>query len=170
MIAFFGMGLLGSNFVRAYRRRGEEVRVWNRTAAKAQALEAEGAVAFADPAEAAKGAERIHLTLSDDAAVDEVLERARPGFAEGVMIVDHTTTSPTGTLARAARWHERGVDFLHAPVFMGPQNALEATGLMLASGRPRARRAAAPRAREDDGQAPLPRARAGARRVVQALR
>ncbi|MCL4756213.1 MAG: hypothetical protein KJ015_39055 [Myxococcales bacterium] len=37
MIAFYGMGLLGSNFVRALRKRGEEVHVWNRTAARARA-------------------------------------------------------------------------------------------------------------------------------------
>jgi 3-hydroxyisobutyrate dehydrogenase len=134
MIAFFGMGLLGSNFVRAARARGEEVHVWNRTPARAEALVAAGAKAFADAAEAARGATRIHLTLSDDAAVDAVLESARPGFSAGVVIVDHTTTSPTGTKARAALWHERGVEFQHAPVFMGPQNALEATGVMLASG------------------------------------
>jgi 3-hydroxyisobutyrate dehydrogenase len=134
VIAFFGMGLLGSNFVRALRRRNEEVRVWNRSPAKAKALVADGAQAFDDPAECARGAARVHLTLSDDAAVDEVLERARPGFTDGVVIVDHTTTSPTGTRARAARWQERGVAFQHAPVFMGPQNALEGTGMMLASG------------------------------------
>jgi len=134
MTAFLGMGLLGSNFVRAMRRRGEEVRVWNRTPARATALEAEGARAFADPAEAVRGAQRVHLTLSDDAAVDEVLERARPGFAPGVTLIDHTTTSAAGARARADRWQERGTEFLHAPVFMGPQNALEGTGVMLASG------------------------------------
>jgi 3-hydroxyisobutyrate dehydrogenase len=134
MIAFFGMGLLGSSFVRALRRRSEEVHVWNRTAAKTQALAKEGAVAFDDPAGAARGARRIHLTLSDDAAVDEVLERARPGFAPDVILVDHTTTSASGTAARAKRWAERGVPFQHAPLFMGPQQALESSGLMLASG------------------------------------
>jgi 3-hydroxyisobutyrate dehydrogenase len=134
MIAFFGMGMLGSGFVRALRRRSEEVQIWNRTPAKATALEADGARAFADPAEAAKGATRIHLTLSDDASVDDVLERARPGFAKGVVLVDHSTTSASGTAARAARWEERGIAFVHAPVFMGPQNALESTGIMLASG------------------------------------
>jgi 3-hydroxyisobutyrate dehydrogenase len=136
MIAFFGMGLLGSNFVRASLRRGEQVHVWNRTEAKARALEPEGAKAFADPAEAARGATRIHLSLSDDTAVDDVLEAARPGIAQDTVIVDHTTTSPTGTRARAERWSARGVDFQHAPVFMGPQNALEGTGIMLASGDP----------------------------------
>jgi len=134
MIAFFGMGLLGSNFVRALRRRGEAVQVWNRTAQKARALEAEGARVCDDPAAAARGAERIHLTLSDDASVDDVLERARPGFAPGVIVVDHSTTSPTGTAERARRWAERGVAFLHVPLFMTPQNALESSGVMLTSG------------------------------------
>jgi 3-hydroxyisobutyrate dehydrogenase len=134
MNAFFGMGLLGSGFVRALRRRGEAVHVWNRSPEKAKALEADGARAFADPAEAVNGAERVHLTLSDDAAVDDVLERARPGLSPSAIIIDHTTTSPTSTRARVDRWNERGIRFVHAPVFMGPQNALESTGLMLVSG------------------------------------
>ncbi len=134
MITFFGMGLLGSGFVRALRRRGEDVQVWNRTPARAKALEDCGARAVGEPAEAVRGASRLHLTLSDDAAVDDVLERARPGFGPDMVIVDHTTTSPSGTATRAARWAERGVAFQHAPVFMGPGNALDSTGLMMASG------------------------------------
>jgi 3-hydroxyisobutyrate dehydrogenase len=134
MIAFFGMGLLGSSFVRALRRRGEEVHVWNRSAEKARALETDGAKAFDNPADAARGALRVHITLSDDAAVDDVLERARAGFDKQVILVDHTTTSPAATAERIARWAERGFVFHHAPVFMGPQNALSATGFMLASG------------------------------------
>lgn len=134
VIAFFGTGLLGGGFVRALRRRGETVHVWNRTAAKARLLEAEGAVAFDDPAEAARGAARVHLTLSDDRAVDDVLERARAGIGSEAAVVDHTTTSVHGAAERRKRWEERGIAFQHAPVFMGPQNALDGTGIMLASG------------------------------------
>lgn len=134
MIAFLGMGLLGSNFVRALRRRGEDVSVWNRTASRADALAEVGARAFADPADAVRGAARVHLTLSDDAAVDDVLERARPGLGPGVLVVDHTTTSALGAANRVAHWKQRGVDFVHAPVFMGPQNAHDGTGIMLVSG------------------------------------
>ena len=134
MIAFFGMGLLGSNFVHALRRRGEDVQVWNRSPAKAKALEAEGARAFADPADAARGAARVHLTLTDDAAVDDVLERARPGLSASTVIVDHSTTSTQGALARIARWRERGITYVHAPVFMAPQNARDSTGIMMVSG------------------------------------
>ncbi len=144
MIAFLGMGLLGSNFVRALRRRGEDVHVWNRSPDKAKALDEVGARAFADAADAVRGATRIHLTLSDDAAVDDVLERARP--AAGMVIVDHSTTSTRGVLARIDRWHARGVTYVHAPVFMGPQNAHDASGLMLISG---------PRAIIDPLRAPL---------------
>lgn len=134
MIAYLGTGLLGSNFVRALLSRGETVHVWNRSPDKARALEQYGARAFDDLAEAVRGAERVHLTLSDDSAVDGVLERARAGFSDGVTVVDHTTTSPALTAERAKRWAERGVAFMHAPVFMGPPNALAATGVMLASG------------------------------------
>jgi 3-hydroxyisobutyrate dehydrogenase len=38
------------------------------------------------------------------------------------------------SLERTARWRERGITYLHAPVFMGPQNALESTGIMMVSG------------------------------------
>jgi 3-hydroxyisobutyrate dehydrogenase len=134
MIAFFGMGLLGSNFVHALRRRGEDVRVWSRTSAKAAALEAVGARPYSDPAEAARGAARVHLTLTDDAVVDAVLEQARAGLSPETVIVDHSTTTTQGALERIARWRERGITYVHAPVFMGPQNARESTGIMMISG------------------------------------
>ena len=52
MKAFLGMGLLGSNFVQAMIKRGENVQVWNRTASKAQELEKLGAKAFTQVADA----------------------------------------------------------------------------------------------------------------------
>ena len=132
--AFFGTGLMGSGFVRRLLANGHEVNVWNRTAAKARALEAFGARAFDDPAAALAGAERIHLSLSDDAAVDAVLEPIAELIPRSTWIVDHTTTAVTPTAARVARWNARGRTFVHAPVFMGPANALDGTGLMLVSG------------------------------------
>ncbi len=134
MISFLGTGLLGSSFVRALTTRGETVHVWNRSRDKTQALAQHGAIPFDDPADAVRGASRVHITLSEDTAVDDVLERARAGFANGAMVVDHTTTSPPLTGERVLRWDARGIAFLHAPVFMGPPNALAATGVMMASG------------------------------------
>ena len=133
-IAFFGTGLMGSGFVRRLRTQGHEVNVWNRSAAKARALEDCGAQAFDDPAAALAGAGRLHLSLSDDAAVDAVLEPLASVIPAATWIVDHTTTAVRPTAERVARWDARGRSFVHAPVFMGPSNALEGTGLMLVSG------------------------------------
>jgi 3-hydroxyisobutyrate dehydrogenase-like beta-hydroxyacid dehydrogenase len=133
-VAFYGAGLMGSGFVTALRRRGVDVAVWNRTPAKAQPLAALGARVAADPAEAAAGASRAHMSLSDDAAVDAVLERIAGALPPGAPIIDHTTVSPAGTAARAARLAKMGRRFLHAPVFMGPAQAEAAQGLMLCSG------------------------------------
>jgi 3-hydroxyisobutyrate dehydrogenase len=134
MVAFLGMGLLGTNFVRAMINKGEKVQVWNRTPTRATALEQYGAIAKNSPADAVKGADRIHLTLKDDASVDEVLAAAAPGLQPGAVIIDHTTTSVEGAIQRTAAWKARGYIYLHAPVFMGPPNALESTGYMLVSG------------------------------------
>lgn len=133
-IAFFGTGLMGSGFVRRLRATGHEVNVWNRSPAKARALEADGAKAFDDPAAALAGVERLHLSLSDDASVDAVLEPIAAAIPKATWIVDHTTTAVTPTAERIARWNARDRTFVHAPVFMGPANALDGTGLMLVSG------------------------------------
>ena len=135
-IAFLGTGLMGTGFVRRLLSQGHEVQVWNRTAAKAQALQAQGAKAFADAAAAVAGVDRVHLSLADDDSVDAVLEPLAGAIAAGTWIVDHTTTAATATAARVARWDARGRTLVHAPVFMGPANAAEGTGIMLVSGAP----------------------------------
>lgn len=126
--------MLGSGFVQAFARRGVEVRVWNRTFEKAQALEAFGARAVESPAQAARGAARVHLCLRSDESVDAALDAALEGIAPGTPVIDHTTVLPANVEPRVRRMRERGIPFLHAPVFMGPPNAAASTGLMLASG------------------------------------
>eukprot|EP01030_Chromulinospumella_sphaerica_P009568 gene9568-biopygen8313 len=113
---------------------GNKVNVWNRTPGKAEELKEYGAQVFANVNDAVRGAERIHLTLRDDASVDEVLSTAAASIAPGTYIIDHTTTSVAGAVSRTAYWKEKGIIYVHAPVFMGPINSLESTGYMLASG------------------------------------
>jgi 3-hydroxyisobutyrate dehydrogenase-like beta-hydroxyacid dehydrogenase len=81
-----------------------------------------------------KGAARVHVILSDDAAVDGALAQATPAIEKGALLIDHTTTSPAGTAARAAHLDAQGIPFLHAPVFMSPAMCREAKGLILCAG------------------------------------
>ncbi len=134
MKAFLGTGLLGAGFVRAMITKGDQVQVWNRTASKAKDLEQYGAKAFENIEDAVKNADVVHIALKDDATVDEALAKAEEGFKAGAIIVDHTTTSIEGARQRTEKWTEKGFQFQHAPVFMGPKNALESTGYMLVSG------------------------------------
>lgn len=133
-IAVYGAGLLGSGFVENLLAKGERVVVWNRTPAKLAALVAKGAVAAADPAEAARGADRVHLVLTADDAVDATIAALRPGLGEGVPVLDHSTNLPARVAERARRLRAEGVRYLHAPVFMSPQNAREASGILLVAG------------------------------------
>jgi 3-hydroxyisobutyrate dehydrogenase len=132
-VAFLGTGLLGSGMVENLLRRGHEVTVWNRTESKARALAALGAAVAASPEEAVASVERVHMALSDDAAVDSMLDRIASSIGRAV-VIDHTTTSPAGTKERLPRAAGRGMRFVHAPVFMSPQMCRDATGLMLVSG------------------------------------
>ena len=136
-ISFLGTGLLGSAFAEAAAKRGDSVTVWNRTIEKARPLEALGIRVAATPADAVRGAERVHLVLKDDPVVEEVIRQLRPGLAPSAIVIDHTTTQPKATAERTMRLNAEGVKYLHCPVFIGPVAARQAKGAILASG-PRA--------------------------------
>ncbi len=132
-ITFLGTGLMGGALAEAAAGRGDRVSAWNRTTAKARALETFGVRAAETVPAAVAGAERVHVMLTDDAAVDAVLEAAGDALSSA-LIIDHSTTSPAGTTARAKRLEARGIAFLHAPVFMTPKMCREGGGLLLAAG------------------------------------
>ncbi len=133
-IAFLGAGLLGGALAEAAAKRGDTVTAWNRSPDKVRALGQFGVVAAATPAAAVRGARRIHLVLKDDDVVEEVLAAARGGLSPDAIIIDHTTTLPTRTAARAERLKAEGVKYLHCPVFMGPPAARNAQGTMMVAG------------------------------------
>lgn len=130
------MGLLGRNFSLRLLERGLKVRVFNRTKERCDELGKAGAEVAASLQDCAKGVARVHLTLRSDESVDQVLEGLSQGkdANERLVVVDHTTTSADGAKARAASWAEKGIDYIHAPVFMGPGNARKSSGYMLVGG------------------------------------
>jgi 3-hydroxyisobutyrate dehydrogenase-like beta-hydroxyacid dehydrogenase len=133
-VVFLGTGLLGGAMVERMLAQGQHVAVWNRTAAKLDALRAAGAVVAAAAGDAVADADRVHLALTDDAVVDAILAEVVPRLAPGAIVIDHSTTSPTKTRERAARLAGDGVRFLHAPVFMSPQMCRGGKGLIMVSG------------------------------------
>jgi 3-hydroxyisobutyrate dehydrogenase-like beta-hydroxyacid dehydrogenase len=132
--AYLGTGLLGSAFVEAAAKRGEQITVWNRTQSKARALEQFGVRVATTPADAVRGAASVHLVLTDDEVVDDVIAALRPGLSPDAIILDHSTNLPARTAARSRRLNGEGVKYLHCPVFIGPPAARAGKGTILSSG------------------------------------
>jgi len=132
--AFIGTGLIGAGLATASIRRDDVVTVTNRTRYKTDPLKALGARVADSPASAVDGASFVHIALTADDAVDGVIGEILGGFPSDAVLIDHSTTSPAGTAARAKRLAGAGIPFLHAPVFMSPTACLNATGVMLAAG------------------------------------
>jgi 3-hydroxyisobutyrate dehydrogenase-like beta-hydroxyacid dehydrogenase len=119
--------------VQHFLRSGTVVTVWNRTESKARALEKLGARVAATPHDAVAGVDRVHFVLPDDKVVDAVLLQIGKALKADAIVVDHSTTLPEATKARAERLRGAGVRYVHAPVFMSPQMAADGVGLMLVS-------------------------------------
>jgi len=133
-IAFVGTGLIGGGLAAAALERGARLTVYNRTASKCEPLAAAGARVASAPAEAVKGARRVHVTMTADDAVDAMLEAFGDALDNDAIVVDHSTTLPERTAARAERCAARGIRYLHAPVFMSPEACRKGVGVMLAAG------------------------------------
>lgn len=134
MLVFIGTGYLGSSFIKAFLKRDTGVIAWNRTYEKAIDLEKFGAKVCENIVDAVIESDRIHIALKDDRSVDEVLSVAIQYLKPSTTIFDHTTTSVMGVKNRTAYFDSIGINYMHAPVFMSPDNALNGTGKMLLSG------------------------------------
>jgi 3-hydroxyisobutyrate dehydrogenase len=108
-------GGMAANLLKA----GFPLAVYNRTAAKAQALVNGGARLAQTPADAARGASIVISMLADDQASREVwLGRngALAAAAQGTILIESSTVSPAWIAELAGQAAQRGVEFLDAPV------------------------------------------------------
>ena len=136
-IAFIGLGNMGTPMARHLLRAGHDVTVWNRTAAKAEQLKADGAKVAYSIAEAAKGAEIAITMLADDHAVESAVlapEQSSTSLPKGAAHISMSTIS----VALSERWQrsmrERGHKYMAAPVFGRPDAAAAGKLFIAAAG------------------------------------
>jgi 3-hydroxyisobutyrate dehydrogenase-like beta-hydroxyacid dehydrogenase len=110
------------------------LRAWNRSAAKAQALAADGAIPCASLAQAVAGAQIVVSMLADGPAVGAAMEAALPDMAPGVLWIDMSSTRHDEAVAFHARLAGRGMRFLDAPVSGGVGGAEAGTLAIMAGG------------------------------------
>ena len=116
---------------------GHEVAVWARRPESTAPLAEAGARVHATPAELARHCEVVisvvtasadveHLALGSDGLID--------GLAEGAIHVDMSTIAPETARKVAARYAEKGIGWLDAPVSGGEVGARDATLAIMAGG------------------------------------
>ncbi|MBT8415778.1 MAG: NAD(P)-dependent oxidoreductase [Boseongicola sp.] len=134
-IAVIGTGLMGFPMARNLVRAGHDVTVWNRTRARAEGLDAEGAM-IAESAEAAVADADVVLTmLSDGFATGALLEDAglRGALRPGALWLDMSSAKPEHAREQAALLKGLGCEHLDAPVSGGTKGA-EAASLAIMVG------------------------------------
>ncbi|MET9318761.1 NAD(P)-binding domain-containing protein [Streptomyces sp. NPDC003038] len=132
-VTLLGLGAMGTALARTWLAAGHPLTVWNRTAAKAGALAAEGAVAAANPAEAVAASGLVVLCLLDDRSISSTLDGVD---LTGKDLVNLTTGTPAEGRARAAWAKERGARFVDAGIMATPTmiGVPEAGGYVFYSG------------------------------------
>ncbi|WP_226647429.1 NAD(P)-dependent oxidoreductase [Microbulbifer variabilis] len=126
-VAFIGLGVMGYPMAGYLSKAGHSVRVYNRTASRAEKWLGEyQGECFTTPAEAAKGAEVVFACVGNDNDLRQVATGEQGAFAtmeEGSLFVDHTTASADVARELAEIGKEKGIGFLDAPVSGGQAGA-----------------------------------------------
>ncbi len=118
-IGVAGIGRMGAAITERLLKHGHQVTVWNRTAAKAQALTAHGAKVAATPAELAQSADIILSMLTDAAAITAAYDGAQgllSGQIAGKLFVEMSTVRPDNQRALGKRIQAKGAAMIDCPV------------------------------------------------------
>jgi len=136
-VAVLGGGVMAVSMANPLRRAGFALRLYNRTRSKLDRHIAPGDVVCATPQDAARGAQLILATVSDDAASRSVWtgpEGALKGAASGCVVMECSTLSADWIARWARHARERGLRPVEAPVTGSRPRALDGSLIMFAGG------------------------------------
>ncbi|MBT3071099.1 NAD(P)-dependent oxidoreductase [Rhodomicrobium sp. Az07] len=137
-VAFIGLGVMGYPMAGHIAKRGHDVTVFNRTAAKAEKWVAEfGGDHAPTPASAAREADFVFSCVGNDDDLREVTTAADGAFGAlkpGAIFIDNTTDSADVARELYAAAKARGAHFLDAPVSGGQAGAENGTLTVMVGG------------------------------------
>ncbi len=135
-VGLIGVGLMGAPMGRNLRSAGFALTLWNRTRAKAEALEPTGAVVARTAADCAAGSDLLVTMLENGPTVAQVLFEAgaAEALAPGSVVVDMSSIGVEEARDHAARLASRGIEHIDAPVSGGTVGAEQASLSIMAGG------------------------------------
>ncbi|MFI6908774.1 NAD(P)-dependent oxidoreductase [Nonomuraea sp. NPDC050394] len=114
-VTVVGLGPMGHALAAAFVNAGHPTTVWNRTAAKADGLLAQGAVLAASAAEAAAASPLVIVCVLDYDASDAILLPIA-GTLKGRTLVNLTADTPARSRTAAAWAAEHGIDYVDGAI------------------------------------------------------
>jgi len=127
-VGFCGLGVMGYPMAGHLSSAGHSVSVYNRTSSRADAWVAEySGTALPTPRDVAANSDIVMLCVGNDADVRAVImgpDGVLAGAHEGLIVVDHTTTSAELAREISAACAAAGVGFVDAPVSGGQAGAV----------------------------------------------
>jgi 3-hydroxyisobutyrate dehydrogenase len=118
-IGIAGTGKMGTAIAGRLQSLGHEVRVWNRTAARASAAITAGATWAATPKDLLNQSELVICLLTNEQALDEVYgasDGLLAAVGQGKLIIEMSTVSPDKQSEMAMRVAQMGAKYLECPV------------------------------------------------------
>jgi 3-hydroxyisobutyrate dehydrogenase-like beta-hydroxyacid dehydrogenase len=136
-VAVVGLGRMGGAMARRFHDAGNELILWNRDRAKAEAVAMDtGSHVAETPSAAAAAAGVVVSSLADDAALRQVYlgnEGVVAGLDAGSIAVDTSTVAPETIQEVGAAVDGKGAGFLDCPV-SGSVSTVEAGTLIVMAG------------------------------------
>ncbi|MCK7626709.1 NAD(P)-dependent oxidoreductase [Streptomyces sp. RS10V-4] len=133
-VAVLGTGIMGTAMARNLARAGLDVRVWNRTRAKAEPLAADGARVADTPGEAVDGADAVLTMLLDGPAALDAMRQAAPQLAPRTLWLQMSTVGPAALEPLVRFAAEQDLRFVDAPVLGTKAPAEKGQLVVLAAG------------------------------------
>lgn len=132
-IAWIGTGVMGAPMARHIAEAGHDVRAYNRTYAKAKALEPD-VKACETIADCVRDAEVVFTIVGYPKDVEDVYQEVFSHAGETTILIDMTTSSPTLAKKLALEARKHGMHMLDAPVTGGDVGARNAALSIMVGG------------------------------------
>jgi 3-hydroxyisobutyrate dehydrogenase-like beta-hydroxyacid dehydrogenase len=146
-IGFLGLGTMGEPIANNLRRAGHDLTVWNRTRSRADHIVSKGGKLARTARECATGKDLVFTCVSDEKALDAVLDGpdgVLAGLARGDILIDMSTAGVRSARSVAARAADRGAAFLASPILGSRPTVEKAQVVLLVGGQGPAREKARP--------------------------
>ena len=133
IVGVIGLGRMGSALAKRLVDKEFSLVLWTRNRAKLERIASDlGAEAAASPKEVAEKADYIHVVVSDDHALYEVVagtegivSASQPG-----VVINHVTCTIRASLTISNMLGSKGYDYVEAPIIGGPRVVEEGKALI----------------------------------------